>query len=169
VIEIPRIIKIGFQPNKDDERIKLTLPSQATADLSRIFGDKIPKVYIVLEEFGPKNIIPFLKHCPKDWDVVIYAKRKPKADILKLCNGYERFKDGTPSFGVAIKAVLTPNLSMKKRLEILRASKIAPRILLQMAVKKSNNPRVIRKLLEIDAAGEPTYEAMVCIFKEVKV
>lgn len=152
-----RKLVIGGIPT-GEQGIQITAPSQALTDVDNCWID--------LSTFGNKNLEAFLKHYHRT--VTVYAKRAPPQKIRKLFNKEERVSfSKKPGFGTVIKTVLLPTIPPDKKITTFKASGIAPRIILKLAVQRASSPIIVNRLLAIDRAGEPTYQALANIHKEM--
>lgn len=126
-------------------------------DPNLCFNSGLEDPYIVYEEMGAKNLIEFLKYYKKD--VTIFSNRMPPQNIVKLCNKVVR-EEKTLSFEGAIKLLLFGK-DRDNVLRRLKTSGYAPRMMLKQVVRRSQSRILVDKLISLDAAGEPTMEALV--------
>lgn len=142
-----RIIVGGYPEPRNG--LKITDPSMAFTS--------IDNCYIIYEELGAKNVESFLTNYYKK--VTIFARRMPPKRITQLVNHVERVKAKPPSFFTVYRAVQKAQTAEEKA-EIFKSSRMAPRYLLKQIAVRTVSPRQLLRLLEVDQAGEPTYDAL---------
>lgn len=123
--------------------------------------------FIDLQEFGEKNTVEFLKIAKTN--IAIFSKRKPSKKILNFFgkNDIIRPKETNP-FALVNKATSMVKLSYEKKLELLKNSKLAPRIIINFIHRKNIKVSLDLKLQKIDRISEPTYEMIAIALQEDK-